>query len=89
MERLCSVHNYIYIYNDGYWIHINTINKTSKMLYGDAGDYLLFCITTALTDIITQYVSDGGNNYDELIKACETFYNIESLYSWVFDFQVF
>ena len=59
------------------------------MLYGCGGDYFLFCITTALTDIITQYVSDGGNNYEELIKTCKTFYNIESLYSWVLDFQVF
>ena len=59
------------------------------MLYGCAGDYLLFYITRALIDIITQYVSDGGNNYEELIKTCETFYNIESLYSWVLEFRVF
>lgn len=69
--------------------NINTINKTSKILYGDTGDYLLFCITTALVDIIAYYVSSGGNNYEELIKTCETFYNIESLYSWVLEFQVF
>lgn len=69
--------------------NINTISKTSKMLYGCAGNYFLFCITTALIDIITQYVSDGGNNYEELIKTCETFYNIKSLYSWVLDFRVF
>lgn len=69
--------------------NFNSISKTSKMLYGEAGDYFLFSVTTALADIITYYISDGGNNYEELIKTCETFYNVESLYSWVLDFRVF
>lgn len=61
--------------------NINSINKTNPMFYGCGWDYFLFCLTTALTDIITQCIYDGVNNYEELIKSCETFYNIKSLYS--------
>ena len=64
------------------FLKITSINNCNQIFFGRIGERFRHNIATALTNIINQYVSDRYNNYEELIKICETkFYNIESLYS--------
>lgn len=61
--------------------NIAAIHNEHPIFFGKKGRDFLYEIANTLATIINQYISDGFDNYERLIKKCETkFYNMESLY---------
>lgn len=62
--------------------NIAAIHNEHPIFFGNKGRDFLYQIASTLATITNQYIADGFNNYERLIKKCETkFYNMESLYN--------
>ena len=61
--------------------NIAAIHNEHPIFFGNKGRDFLYEIASTLTIITNQYIAEGFDNYERLIKKCETkFYNMESLY---------
>lgn len=62
--------------------NIAAIHNEHPIFFGNKGRDFLYEIANSLATITNQYICNGFNNYERLIKKCETkFYNMESLYN--------
>ena len=62
--------------------NIAAIHNEHPIFFGNKGRDFLYEIANTLATITNQYIADGFDNYERLIKKCETkFYNMESLYN--------